>query len=157
MIHSGSGAPVDPTLGYFVVLIAVLLCYAASAMLGRGRRAHWVDPVETFLSAVLVCWGAAGLVAGWLSTHVTGLSPARTALLTVLALGAGWLGRRYERRELILLAYPLMAIAGVKLIAEDLQEGRSLIFVLSLLLFGAGLMILPGLLRRPPRVPAAGR
>jgi nitrate/nitrite transporter NarK len=81
----------------------------------------------------------------------------RTALLTSLALGTGWLGRRYGRRELVLLAYPLMAIAGVKLIAEDLQEGRSLIFVLSLLLFGAGLMILPGLLRKKPRVPAAGR
>jgi hypothetical protein len=156
VIHSGSSAPEDTNLGYFVVLIAAVLCYAASAALGRGRRPHWVDPVETFVSAALVCWGAAGLVSGWISAHITGMSPARTALLTSLALGAGWLGRRYERRELILLAYPLMAIAGVKLIAEDFQEGRSLIFVLSLLLFGAGLMILPGLLRKRPRVPAAG-
>jgi hypothetical protein len=157
VIHSGSSAQADTTLGYFVVLIAAALCYAASAALGRGRRAHWVDPVETLLSAALVCWGAAGLVSGWLSAYVTGVSPVRTALLTSLALGTGWLGRRYGRRELVLLAYPLMAIAGVKLIAEDLQEGRSLIFVLSLLLFGAGLMILPGLLRKKPRVPAAGR
>ena len=148
VIHSGSGQPAEPTLGYFLVLLAALLCYAASATLGRGRRAHWVDPVETFVTAALVCWGAAGLASGWLSAHVTGVAPVRTALLTLLALGAGWLGRRYERRELLLLAYPLMAIAGVKLVAEDLQEGRSLIFVLSLLLFGAGLMVLPGLLRK---------
>jgi hypothetical protein len=156
VIHSGSGATADVSLGYFVVLIAAMLVYAASAALGRGRRAHWVDPVETFLSAALVCWGAAGLVAGWLSTYVTSMSPARTALLTLLALGAGWLGRRYGRRELHLLAYPMMAIAGVKLIAEDFQEGRSLIFVLSLLLFGAGLIVLPRLLRKRSRVLAAG-
>jgi hypothetical protein len=155
VIHSGSNAQADTTLGYYVVLMAALLCYTASVALGRGRRAHWADPVETFASAALVCWGAAGLISGWLSAHVAGISPVRTALLTILALGAGWLGRRFERRELILLAYPLMAIAGVKLIAEDFQEGRSLIFVLSLLLFGAGLMILPGLLRKRPRARAA--
>jgi hypothetical protein len=49
-----------------------------------------------------------------------------------------------------------MALAGVKLIAEDFQEGRSLIFVLSLLLFGAGLIVLPRLLRKRPRALAAG-
>jgi len=156
VIHSGTGALADATLGYFVALVAALLCYAASAALGRRRRAHWVDPVETFLSAALVCWGAAGLISGWLSAHVTGMSSARTALLTALALGAGWAGRRYERSELVLLAYPLMALAGVKLIAEDFQEGRSLIFVLSLLLFGAGLIVLPRLLRKRPRALAAG-
>lgn len=156
VIHSGSSATPDATTGYFVASIAALLCYAASAALVRRHRAHWVDPVGEFLSAALVCWGATGLVAGWLSSHVTGVSSVRTALLTALALGAGWAGRRFERRELVLLAYPLMALAGVKLIAEDFQEGRSLIFVFSLLLFGAGLMVLPRLLRKRPGVLAAG-
>jgi hypothetical protein len=83
-------------------------------------------------------------------------APLRTALLTAAALAMAW-SRRAELRR---LAYPLMALAGLKLLAEDLQQGRSLTLFGSLIFFGGGLILLPRLLRRaaPPdsasRVPA---
>ena len=72
-------------------------------------------------------------------------------MLTAAALGMAWSGRRELRR----LAYPLMGLAGLKLLAEDLQQGRSLSLFGSLIFFGGGLILLPRLMRRSaPARPA---
>jgi hypothetical protein len=41
-----------------------------------------------------------------------------------------------------------MGLAGLKLLAEDLQQGRSLTLFGSLIFFGGGLILLPRLMRR---------
>ena len=89
--------------------------------------------------AALAAWGALGAAAGWMSA-----APLRTALLTAAALAMAW-SRRAELRR---LAYPLMGLAGLKLLAEDLQQGRSLTLFGSLIFFGGGLILLPRLMRR---------
>ncbi len=76
----------------------------------------------------------------------------RTAILAVLATGLALAARRWSWRELAWLVYPLVALGGVKLLLQDLREGRPATLVLSLALYGAVLVLAPRLLR-----PAGGR
>jgi hypothetical protein len=69
-------------------------------------------------------------------------------MLTALAISAAWVGARWSRAEITRLAYPLLALAGIKLIAEDLRQGQFLLLVLSLIFCGSGLILLPRLMRR---------
>ena len=151
IIRTGGGLESGLPLPYAFALLGAALCYAMLVAQERQRAPRWTDSVEVTLLAALAAWGALGAAAGWMSA-----APLRTALLTAAALAMAW-SRRAELRR---LAYPLMALAGLKLLAEDLQQGRSLTLFGSLIFFGGGLILLPRLLRRaaPPnsasRVPA---
>jgi hypothetical protein len=64
----------------------------------------------------------------------------RTAVLAALALGLA-AARRASWPELGWLVYPLLALGGVKLLLQDLREGRPATLVLSLALYGAVLVL----------------
>lgn len=121
--------------GYLFALAGAALCYAV-VVVWRGK------PLDATVAASLACWGVLGLVAGWMDA-----APLRTAMVTALAIAAGWAGSRSGRRELLWLAYPLMALAGLKLMVEDFQQGRSLTLFASLIFFGGGLIVLPRLVK----------
>ncbi|HEY3442952.1 MAG TPA: hypothetical protein VGK29_19485 [Paludibaculum sp.] len=120
---------------YLLALAGAAICYAIIVV----RQGKALDAV---VAASLVCWGLLGLAAGWMDA-----APLRTAMLTALAITAGWAGSRWSRRELLWLAYPLMALAGLKLMLEDFQLGRSLTLFASLIFFGGGLILLPRLVK----------
>jgi hypothetical protein len=136
---------------YWFVLAGVTLCYASVLMLGDRRSGHWTDQVETAIFAGLTVWGFAGVVAASMLTYVTTAPPLRTALLTVLAASAAWVGTQWDRRELVLMAYPLLAAGGLKIVLEDLGAGRSWVLFASLVLFGGTLILLPRLMRSHAR------
>jgi hypothetical protein len=48
-----------------------------------------------------------------------------------------------------LLAYPLLAAAGVKVLIEDLRSGGPATLFATFVLYGAALMIVPRILRSP--------
>ena len=113
------------------VLLAVLVVFAFGKALQTGL---W-----TALGERLV--GDAGVAAAL-----------RTAVLAALALGLAIAARRVRWPELGWLVYPLVALGGIKLLLQDLREGRPATHVLSLALYGAVLVLAPRLLK-----PGEGR
>jgi hypothetical protein len=132
---------------FLAALAGAIACYALTIAYEKAGPRQWIDRVEPVLAAALCVLGLAGLAAGGLARHVSDAAPLRTALLTAVAIGAAWIGTRRGRAELALLAWPMMAAAGLKLALEDFPQGRSLPLVLSLLFFGGGLIVLPKLAR----------
>jgi hypothetical protein len=76
----------------------------------------------------------------------------RTGVLAVLVLGLALAARRGPWPELGWLVYPLVALGGVKLLLQDLREGRPATLVLSLAVYGAVLVLAPRLLKPEGRV-----
>ncbi len=151
VFHQTQGALNMPP-GYLVLMAGLLACYFLLLRFGQRRTSHWAASITGVAVAAMLCWGAAGMAAGW----ITGLSqsaPLRTALVTAMAIAAGWGGRRWGRPEWQWMAYPLMLLAGFKLIAEDFQEERSIMLFASLIFYGGGLILLHRLLH--PRMTAA--
>jgi hypothetical protein len=74
----------------------------------------------------------------------------RTAILAALALGLAGAARRGAWPELGWLVYPLVALGGVKLLLQDLRDGRPATLVASLALYGAVLVLAPRLTRTAP-------
>ena len=69
----------------------------------------------------------------------------RTAVLAALALGGAWAGARWKRPELGHIAYPLVVLALYRLLMVDLRQDRKAALVLSLLVVGGTLTVLPRL------------
>jgi hypothetical protein len=102
-----------------------------------------------------LAWLSAGLLAGALTGAYHGAFGAsathsycatlRTCVLTTGALLAGWAGRRWAMPAFSRLIYPLMVLGAYRLVAEDMHQEQKAASVISLLVFGAALMVLPKL------------
>ena len=78
-------------------------------------------------------WASAG---SWLAGDPGAAAAVRTAVLAALALGLAVLARRRALPELGWLVYPLIVLGGLKLLLQDLRDGRPATLVLSLALYG---------------------
>jgi hypothetical protein len=65
-----------------------------------------------------------------------------------MVVGLAWIAGVPRWADGILLVYPLLALGGVKLLAEDVAAGRPLPLVASLFLYGAALMLASTRVRR---------
>ena len=125
----------------------------------RGAPRSGAARAPQLLLAVLVVFALgkalqAGLWAGLGERVVADAGVAavlRTAVLAALVLGLAVAARRGTWPELGWLVYPLVALGGVKLLLQDLREGRPATLVLSLALYGAVLVLAPRLLK--PEAP----
>jgi hypothetical protein len=113
------------------------------------RRVAWV----AFFA--VAGWNTAGFLAWLLSSATWGIAargPLSATLATVLfcslLLLLTWIGRACGRPELIWLVPPLLAVTAYKVLAEDLRNGEAWTIVVSLLAFGAVLVLLPRLLQK---------
>ena len=145
-----------PAVPGLAVASAGLLATGAGLML-TGRRTTTADiAARTTVLAVVV------LAAGGLA--VLGLAPllpqtpegtpdpgflaaARTAVLSLGAVGLLWLGKRDRLAELKLLAPVLLVGCGFKILAEDLRAGRPSSLFVMLVCYGAALVVTPRLWR----------
>jgi hypothetical protein len=66
-----------------------------------------------------------------------------TGVLASAALLLAWAGSRWNRLELSRLIYPVMIAGAYRLVMDDLHQDRKAALFLSLLLYGAALMLLP--------------
>ena len=71
----------------------------------------------------------------------------RTAVLALGALLLAAAGTRWKRSELAVLVYALMALGAYRLLLVDLRQDIKAAVVLSLLVYGAALTLLPRLMQ----------
>ncbi len=139
-------------------LAAAGACYllaVRTAASGGGGRDFYAFQLAT---SSLLLWVALGLAAGILTGVYHGVLGAaagdpycatmRTGTLTLAALLLAWTGSRPRFTHLGQLVYPLMLLGAYRLLAIDLHHDHKVALFLSLLLYGAALMLIPRL-RRP--------
>jgi hypothetical protein len=125
-------------------LAVVALCYAL---------ARHVDGPLRVAEAGLLVWLAGALLAGILTfgyhwafggtaSHAY-CATLRTAVISLGALSLAWAGSQWNRVEFSRLVYPVMALGAWRVIAIDLHQDRTTALFLSLLLYGAALILLP--------------
>jgi hypothetical protein len=160
LLAAGTGPWRDVTpLGVAVGAVSVL----GYVVLARTRRpeARWNALLPRIGVAALVAVVAGGLVARGLarllanapgdSADAAFLATSRTAALAGLAVLLAWAGRRFGRPELTWLVYPFLAAGGLRLLLEDLPQGRALTLFISFALYGGALFTTPRLIRSADR------
>ena len=142
--------PKWPEWSFWVVAFAGLVSYVLGSRVaeeGWKARMLWVLPAAVVGSALaaLAVAGFAGLGSGELSASM--LSMVRTGVTSVIALGLGYAGSRWNRVELGWVAYGAIGLGALKLVVEDLRFGSAGTLVVSLLFYGLILILLPRLTR----------
>ena len=141
---------------------AVAVAVAAWA-LGAAPIRGPLDRVPRVVLLVVLAVSSAGLAVGWLAPLFAGLPGAsadagvvatvRTVVLSFGALALA-LAARFERwSEARWLTWPVLALAGLKLLLEDMHVGRPATQFLAFGLYGAALILVPRLRRREPALP----
>ncbi|MBS1858233.1 MAG: hypothetical protein JST11_22875 [Acidobacteria bacterium] len=144
--------PVDPVWPILGGAATAAVCYLL---------AKHVHSVLRVAEAGVLIWLAGSIVAGLLTycyhaAFGAGASHAycatlRTAVLSLGALALAWVGARWSRAEFSRLVYPVMALGAWRVVAIDLQQDRTTALFLSLLLYGAALILLPRIISRGGR------
>ncbi len=132
-----------------------LVAAAATAWLTAAappRTGPW-DHAAQLLLVMACAWSAAGTACGLLAPLAGAADPGavaalRTTTLAAAALALAALGRSGAWVEARWLAYPLLGVAGMKVLLEDLPRGRPASLFLSFAACGAVLLLVPRLRRR---------
>jgi hypothetical protein len=145
--------------------VAVAVSYAILARTSRPGTPWNLLLPQAGLAALVAVIGA-GLVARALaglladapgsSADAAFLATSRTAALAGLAVVLAWAGRRWARPELTWLVYPILAVGGLRLLLEDLPQGRPVTLFISFALYGGALFATPRLVRSVGRGEGTG-
>jgi len=157
-----TAAPPTAGASVWLALATSVVCYGALVVLARCAGTSWHTRLPELAGAVIAALGigAALVLAG--ARVLPGqdgvpdpahLATVRTVVLAATALVLAAAGRRTGRLELVWLVYPVLALGGLKLLGQDVLQGRAATLVLSFAAYGAALILAPRLLRRP--APAA--
>ena len=154
----GSQSEVSLTLAAWVAAAAtavgwlVLATDPAAPRSGAPRLPQLLLALITMVALAKVAHvGLCLSTGGWLAADAGASAAARTAVLSALALGLAAAARRVSLPELGWLVYPVLFVVGLKLLAEDLKDGRPATLVMSLALYGLALTLAPRLLGRAVR------
>jgi hypothetical protein len=144
--------PAVPGWIVWIVAASAVSCYAVG---GRFRTERWnqrllqllsailaVAAVITFLVSVLVWLAAVGMTPGAAQVAVI-----RTLITCVVALALAFSGSRWQRTELVWIAYGTLALVTAKLLFEDLQHGHPGSTAMSIFLYAVALILVPRMAR----------
>lgn len=152
-LFGSAGAWSLPAAAGWMTVATAVAAYAILAA-DRSRARSWRARLPEALAAAVGAWMAGGtlvtgivVAVGPASATPAAVATLRTAVLALLAVALGWAARRWSLPELAWLVYPLLAIGGLKLVAEDLREGRPATLFVSLVLYGGALIAAPRLMR----------
>jgi hypothetical protein len=136
----------------WIVVASAVACYAVG---GRFRTERWnqrllqtlsailaVAAVIVFLVSVLVWLAAIGMTLG--ASHVAVI---RTLITCAVALALAFSGSRWQRTELVWIAYGTLALVTAKLLFEDLQHGHPGSTAVSIFLYAVALILVPRMAR----------
>lgn len=155
--HAVAGAfPPPPGEITWMIAAAIILGYAIG---GQIEDKQWQPQLFHTLSAALAVGAAAAILVStlvWLTaTVITPGAPhvavIRTLTACALALALSWLGPRWNRTELVWLAYATIAAVAAKLLFEDLRQGHPEFIAASIFLYAVTLILVPQIVRRSTR------
>ena len=140
----------------WAVVLAMVLCVAIPDV--RTSRS-WGRLAMAPRAALLLftVWAAGGALLAAVAPGLFGsgdeldagaLAASRTAIFAIAAVLLAWISRRPRFSEAAWLVYPLLIVAGLRILAQDLFEGRPVTLFVSLGLLGASLIITSRWLRR---------
>jgi hypothetical protein len=144
------GGAVNP--GSVVVLGLILAAYLVTVpplQPTLAARSTWTS--ARLPAAVLLFLGGAGVavlllhITRGLTADLARLAAARTVVAVAIAFSLALVRRRLERPELTWIAWLALALGGVELLLVELPNGRPSTLLVSFVLFGAGLILVPRL------------
>jgi hypothetical protein len=146
--------PTTALVGTAGLTLAVALAISGSRMAACHVPRPIAADIPAIVIALLALAGAAGVVtlaigrvAGLGAQDPGVLATVRTALLSGLAVLAAWLHRPGAFSSIGTLAYPLLAVIGIKLAATDLRVSTAATLFVALACYGVALVIVPRLHR----------
>ena len=162
--HAGEAAFASPEGAWTPATLACVGVAAAvgvaSWALGTVSARTALDRVPRVVLLVVLAASVAGLLIGWVGPLVAGtpgsgadagtIATVRTVVLALGALALAGLGRTDVWAEARWLAWPVLGLAGVKMLVEDLPRSRPGTLFLAFALYGAALIIMPRIRRRGP-------
>ena len=140
----------------FVLAVTGVDCWLEVAKHGRtwGR----LSLVPKLVVLCSLCLGVGGILVTLVAAiaqvgqgevvDAQALSAIRTGVLAASALVLATLCRARRFAEAYWVVYPLLVVAGIKLLAADLRHGRPVTVFASLVLYGIALIVAPRLARR---------
>jgi hypothetical protein len=157
--------PAVPGWIVWIVAASAVSCYAVG---GRFRSERWNQRLLQLLSAILAVAAAVTflvsllvwLAAIGLTTGASQVAVIRTLITCLAALALAFIGSRWQRSELIWIAYGTLALVTAKLLFEDLQHGHPGSTAVSIFLYAVALILVPRMARvgrRPPEIPVTAR
>jgi len=156
---TGAGTEVWPTVGgsNLIVAIATVACLLIPVA-QRSKRWGVLAGLPQLTVLALSTWVVGGLIVAFLAPAIAGvpgaaanlgaLAALRTAVLTISAVTLALSSRHDRWPEARWLAYPVLALVGIKLILEDFPNGRPLTMLIALALVGGALILVAKLQRR---------
>ncbi len=154
-----------PWLGALIVLSAAIVSWAGITLSSTGEAARWRKQASSFAIATVITWVMIGIAVQLLVSLWAGSVGGRgiavpwstlgTVVVTLIAAGLAWASARWQKRELVWIAYGLMALGAYKLAMRDFESEHSLALVVSLLFYGGVLILLPRLQRHSKAVENA--
>jgi hypothetical protein len=148
----GGTFPSAPGWMVWIAAGSAIVCYAID---GGFRGELWSHRMVQLLSAGLAVSAVATFLVSvlvWLTE--SGLTPAihhvaviRTLITCALALALAFSGARWQRVELVWLAYGTLACVTVKLLLEDLRHGHPGSVAVSIFFYAVALIAIPQMSR----------
>ena len=115
---------------------------SAAALICAASVVCFVKSSASLAAAVI------GACALWSAAGIAVTFGAEPAALIVFAIALAWGGTRWKRPELVWLMYGCMAVAGAKIVLYDFGHQATAWLVVSLLVYGAGLIAIPRILQK---------
>jgi hypothetical protein len=148
ILNAYTGAALGPaTPALWNMAIAAICCYAACCYAKSETMPAKASVVSGLFAAVSV--GALLILVALPLIERTPtaslLATARTLVTCVLALALGFSGSRTGRRELVWISYAAIALGTVKLLFEDFRQSHPAALAVSLVCYGAMLILMPRL------------
>lgn len=143
---------------FLIVIVGLVTGYGALAVARGTGDVPWYEHLPRFVVAAMLVWVASGLSAPRLTALLLTVNPGldrmaflastRTCVLSLMAAGLAWSGRRWNLDDLAWLVYPLMVLTGARLAWEDLSYGGPVNMFLALGFYGGALIVASRSLRK---------
>ena len=152
MFNAFTAARLAPaTSALWIVAISAVGCCVASYAARSGR---W-RTIAGFVTGLVTATSAGALIilvaTPGFSVEPTAslLATVRTLVICAVALAFGLAGARTGRRELVWISYVSIASGALKLVLEDFRQSHAGALAVSLICYGALLILVPRIGRRP--------
>ncbi|HEU5458042.1 MAG TPA: hypothetical protein VFU68_05450 [Terracidiphilus sp.] len=154
--------PSVPSWEATIASIASILCYGAVA--GSRMEGWWATPLRVTFAVFAVGAVASLLMRGLIFAVSTTVVPGaqhvavvRSFASCVLVLYLAWQGSHRQKRELVWLAWSLLAFIASKILFEDLRHGHLGYTAASIFLFAMTILLVPRCLRSGNALTGDGR